>query len=551
MALVISDRIKETTNTVGTQTYQLEGAVTGFETFAANLSDGDTTYYAVTDNTNFEVGLGTINEGTSQTINYTVTVANVGGINVFVLNGVNNPVITFVKGFTYVFDVSDNTNGSHPLRFRTSADASYTDGVSVSGTQGQAGATVTIVVASDAPSTLKYYCTIHGNAMGNTINVISAVATLARTTILASSNSNNAVSFGTGAKTIFCTLPAGKAVIKDASNNINGTFVGNITGNVTGNASGTAATVTGAAQSNITSVGTLTGLTIDGDATFTGANGNIVFDKSDDALEFADNVKAVFGDSGTSDFFIQFTGTQSQIAGVKVRALTNDFRVKNPANNETMISALQDGAVELYHDNVKKGETTSDGATVTGNATISSTADGGPILNLISDDPSDVADFNTEGIIKFFAENDASQSVEYANIEMVTRDVSDGSEDGRIEININENGTVTRSFILDHDNLYLANAQPLRWLNFTSTHDYILKPTTINGERTVLLPDASGTVLTTGNSDSPTTTTSSSDADFVLIDDGGTMKKITPTNLGITAGAASLDDATALAIALG
>ena len=48
------------------------------------------------------------------------------------------------------------------------------------------------------------------------------------------------------------------------------------------------------------------------------------------------------------------------------------------------------------------------------------------------------------------------------------------------------------------------------------------------------------TIITTGNSDTPTTTTSSSDADFVLVDDGGTMKKITPTNLGITAGAASL-----------
>ena len=240
MALVISDRIKETTNTVGTQTYQLEGAVTGFETFASNLSDGDTTYYAVTDNTNFEVGLGTINEGTSQTINYTVTVANVGGINVFVLNGVNNPVITFVKGFTYVFDVSDNTNGSHPLRFRTSADASYTDGVSVSGTQGQAGSTVTIVVASDAPSTLKYYCTSHGNAMGNTINVISAAATLARTTILASSNSNNAVSFGTGAKTIFCTLPASKTVILDASGNIVAANGSNLTAlNASNLASGT------------------------------------------------------------------------------------------------------------------------------------------------------------------------------------------------------------------------------------------------------------------------------------------------------------------------
>jgi hypothetical protein len=41
-------------------------------------------------------------------------------------------------------------------------------------------------------------------------------------------------------------------------------FVANLTGNVTGNASGSAATVTGAAQSAITSVGTLTGLTVNG-----------------------------------------------------------------------------------------------------------------------------------------------------------------------------------------------------------------------------------------------------------------------------------------------
>ena len=59
------------------------------------------------------------------------------------------------------------------------------------------------------------------------------------------------------------------------------------------------------------------------------------------------------------------------------------------------------------------------------------------------------------------------------------------------------------------------------------------------------------TIITTANSDAATTTTSSSDADFVLVDDGGVLKKITPSNLGITAGAASTDDATALAIALG
>ena len=111
---------------------------------------------------------------TGVTVNYTVTVANVGGVNVFVLDGVNNPAITFVKGNTYVFDVSDGTVGGHPLAFRTSADASYTTGVTTSGSAGNAGATVTIVVAANAPATLKYYCTVHGNAMGNTITVNDA-----------------------------------------------------------------------------------------------------------------------------------------------------------------------------------------------------------------------------------------------------------------------------------------------------------------------------------------------------------------------------------------
>ena len=565
MALVISDRIKETTNTVGTQTYQLEGAVTGFETFASNLSDGDTTYYAVTDNTNFEVGLGTINEGTSQTINYTVTVANVGGINVFVLNGVNNPVITFVKGFTYVFDVSDNTNGSHPLRFRTSADASYTDGVSISGTQGQAGATVTIVVASDAPSTLKYYCTIHGNAMGNTINVISAVATLARTTILASSNSNNAVSFGTGAKTIFCTLPAGKAVIKDASNNINGTFVGNITGN----ASGTAATVTGAAQTNITSVGTLTGLTIDGDATFTGANGNIVFDKSDDALEFADNVKAKFGTGG--DLEIYHNGSNSYIdEGSGTGALifkSNFFSFRNAADSAQTAIFSEGGSVRLFHNGADKFNTLSDGAKVFGDFTLQNSD------NDASEDPSLIlyrnssspADDDVLGEILFRGRNDNSQDVEYAQLRADISDASDGTEGARLDVSVMRQGTLTQMVAFNGNagqiyisftlNMQQNNINQVNNINFEgSTADAnettltVVDPTT---DRTITLPDATGTVLTTGNSDTPTTTTSSSDADFVLIDDGGTMKKITPTNLGITAGAASLDDATALAIALG
>ena len=58
MALVLADRVKETTTTTGTGTYTLAGAVTGFESFAA-VGDGNTTYYCCTDGTDFEIGIGT------------------------------------------------------------------------------------------------------------------------------------------------------------------------------------------------------------------------------------------------------------------------------------------------------------------------------------------------------------------------------------------------------------------------------------------------------------------------------------------------------------
>ena len=112
MALVINDRVKETTTTTGTGTLNLAGAVTGFETFVAGVGDGNTTYYAITlpGTAEFEVGLGTITDASPDT--------------------------------------------------------------------------------------------------------------LARTTIISSSNSDSAVNFSAGTKTIFCTLPASKTVFLDASGNI-------------------------------------------------------------------------------------------------------------------------------------------------------------------------------------------------------------------------------------------------------------------------------------------------------------------------------------------
>jgi hypothetical protein len=57
MAIVIADRVKETTTTTGTGSITLAGASTGFQSFAA-IGNGNSTYYTITDGTNWEVGLG-------------------------------------------------------------------------------------------------------------------------------------------------------------------------------------------------------------------------------------------------------------------------------------------------------------------------------------------------------------------------------------------------------------------------------------------------------------------------------------------------------------
>lgn len=114
---------------------------------------------------------------TSSAVTIPVTVASVSGSNVFVLGGENNPELTLTRGITYTFDVSDNTVSGHPLAFKDSGGSSYTTGVTTTGSAGDSGATVAIVVDASTPSSLRYYCTVHGNGMGNTISVVSAHST--------------------------------------------------------------------------------------------------------------------------------------------------------------------------------------------------------------------------------------------------------------------------------------------------------------------------------------------------------------------------------------
>jgi hypothetical protein len=74
MALVINDRVKETTTTTGTGAVSLGGAVTGFETFAAGIGNSNTVYYCIAhqDQAEFEVGLRTLDGDSSDLTRTTV-----------------------------------------------------------------------------------------------------------------------------------------------------------------------------------------------------------------------------------------------------------------------------------------------------------------------------------------------------------------------------------------------------------------------------------------------------------------------------------------------
>ena len=240
MALVIKDRVKESSTTTGTGTYTLAGAEAGHQTFSA-IGDGNTTYYAATDGTYWEVGIGT-----------------------------------------------------------------YT----ASGT------------------------------------------TLARTTILSSSNSNNAVDWTAGEKLIFVTQPSSKAAFLDASNNAGdiGDIIATLTGNVTGNLTG-----------NVT--GNATGSSSKVDAT---DNVKSTWGNSDDLEIFHNGSNSYITDTGQGKLIFSSNGTAVD--------------VYDNANGHTMAQFTNNSGVTLAYQGTTKIATTASGISVTGNVTVSGTVDGRDIL---------------------------------------------------------------------------------------------------------------------------------------------------------------------------
>lgn len=373
MALVINDRVKETTTTTGTGTVSLAGAVTGFETFAAGVGNSNTTYYAIVHQTanEFEVGLGTLDGDSSDLARTTVISSSnsdsavdfaAGTKDVFctipasklIFEDANNDA-TVGRNLTVTGDLTvsgdDITMGTNTNTAIMVADGTNFNPVVPSGdvsltNAGVFGIASGVIVNADvnasAAIAMSKTAFVAGTGVSLSTNTLSVdAAQTGITSILATDvkigeddetkidfETADTINFYAGnEKQLILTdgaltpgadniLDLGSSGVEFKDGFFDGTvtadaFAGPLTGNVTGNVSGTAATVTGAAQTNITSLGTLTALTVDNIV----INGATIGHTDDtDLITLADGIATVAGEISVTTLDIGGTNVTSTAA---------------------------------------------------------------------------------------------------------------------------------------------------------------------------------------------------------------------------------------------
>ena len=173
---------------------------------------------------------------------------------------------------------------------------------------------------------------------------VATVATTVTITDNESTNESNALIFAAGGDVDGGNLGLesdGTLTYNPSTGIVTATgFAGALTGNVTGNVSGTAATVTGAAQTNITSLGTLTALTVD-NVVINGAT--IGHGDDTDLMTVADGVLTVAGEVSMTTLDIGGTNVTSTAAELNildgVTASAADINLIDGITNGTVIAS--------------------------------------------------------------------------------------------------------------------------------------------------------------------------------------------------------------------
>ena len=240
------------------------------------------------------------------------------------------------------------------------ADAITIDGATLAETIADTvGAMVTsntesgITVAyQDADNTLDFTIgTLNQDTTGT-----AAIATTVTITDNESTNEDNAIIFAAGGDVDGGNLGLesdGTLTYNPSTGKVTATgFIGTLTGNVTGNASGTAATVTTAAQSNITSLGTLTTLTVDNVI----INGSTIGHTSDtDLITVASGVATVAG---------EVSMTTLDIGGTDVTSTAAELNMLDAVARGKIIYGNSSGATALLSPGSNTQVLTSDGTDI-------------------------------------------------------------------------------------------------------------------------------------------------------------------------------------------
>ena len=125
MPIRLRDRVKQNTVSVGTGTVTLSTSFASFKDFSDVLSDGDTTYYAIENTTDFEVGEGTYS---GNTLSRDQVFSSSNGDSLVSLVGVSTVFITYPASKSVHLNGSGNVTGIECIDFKLGATPDYSEG---------------------------------------------------------------------------------------------------------------------------------------------------------------------------------------------------------------------------------------------------------------------------------------------------------------------------------------------------------------------------------------------------------------------------------------
>ena len=134
MALVIADRVKETTTTTGTGTINLAGAASGFRSFVSGVGNSNTTFYTIEDaNGAWEIGIGTITDASPDTLARTTVLATSNGdtTKITLSSGTHTVFGTYPAGKAVYLDASGNL--SHTVDISSDTNLAGGTGITLTG----------------------------------------------------------------------------------------------------------------------------------------------------------------------------------------------------------------------------------------------------------------------------------------------------------------------------------------------------------------------------------------------------------------------------------